>query len=351
MLSASLNVREEIAIRFRLKKESLSLRRLAHKENPGLLRKVLIRASREALSNSSHAILRMFKQINTLVNDLKPKALIVTYEGHAWERIAFASARIISPEIKCIGYQHAALFRMQHAIRRNLAYNYNPDQILTAGEIGKVQLQASPGISEIPIKVLGSNRVFIAKDWNGFFHQNTLHSNQFLNSACLVLPEGITSECFLLFEFSLACAKLCPEIQFIWRLHPLITFNSLIAQNAKLKDLPTNIVLSQATFEEDISCSRWALYRGTTAIIKAIQAGLIPVYLEVSDEMTIDPLYELENWKIKVTTSQEFQNGIASKMDLIKNNFNKNEGYIKKYCESFFLPFNSQVVIDTLRNT
>ena len=275
----------------RLLTESINLRRLATQEKSDFLRRVFNRASVEALSVSSVTTLRLALQIKALVGMLRPKFLIVTYEGYAWERLAFALARMALPAIRCIGYQHAAVFPLQHAIRRDLAREYNPDQILTAGMVGKKQLQREPGANGPIVSVLGSNRIFELVTTEGDCAVDQ-HRSEYSNKyACLVVPEALAGECFLLFEFSLESAQLCPEIQFIWRLHPLLTFKSLLAQNRKLRNLPSNIVLSQATLAEDTVRCRWALYRGTTAIVQAVVAGLRPIYLHQSGEMMIDPLY------------------------------------------------------------
>jgi hypothetical protein len=339
ILSGSLRFFEEITLRRRIKMESLRLRKLAKKEDPGLARRLLARASEEALSGGSLTNLRMASQIGALVARLQPKAIVVTHEGHAWERVAFAAARSVRPNVRCIGYQHAALFRLQHAIRRNLAPEYNPDQILTAGSVGKAQLERAPSLQGIPISVLGSNRTFKWATING---ERPMHPGQAAhsdNSACLVIPEGIPSECHIMFEFSLACAQAYPEIQFIWRLHPIVTYESLAVQNQKLRNLPRNIVLSQATLEEDIARCRWALYRGTTAIVQAVVAGLRPIYLQLPGEMTIDPLYDVEDWRVKVTTISDFQrvidNDIGSNMKQVGSVMQP----VKKYCENFFVPF------------
>jgi hypothetical protein len=340
ILSGSLRFLEEAALRHRLKMESLRLRKLAQKEEPGLLRRILARASEEALSGGSLTALRVASQIGALTDKLKPKAIVATHEGHAWERVAFAAARRAFPDVRCIGYQHAALFRLQHAIRRNLAREYNPDHILTAGAISKAQLESAPGLNGIPISVLGSNRTL-----NGIeaIRQRTSQADQaqlFNNPACLVLPEGIASECHLLFEFSLACAKLCPEIQFIWRLHPIMTYESLAAQNRKLRKLPRNIVLSQATLEEDIARCCCALYRGTTAIIQAVVAGLRPIYLQLPGEMTIDPLYELRDWRISVKTIVDFHSAIRNNQNRLLMDSESEFRFAEGYCRNFFKPLN-----------
>jgi hypothetical protein len=344
ILSSSIRFLEEVVHRRRLKMESLRLRKLANKEAPGLARRVLARASEEALSGGSLTTLRIASQIGALVARLRPKAIVVTHEGHAWERVAFASARRAFPGVRCIGYQHAALFRLQHAIRRNIAPEYNPDHILTAGTVSKAQLEHSPGLNGIPISVLGSNRTFRGATING---ERPLHpglAEHSGNSTCLVLPEGIASECYLLFEFSLDCAQASPEIQFIWRLHPLITHKSLAAQNPRLRNLPRNIVLSQATLEEDIARCRWALYRGTTAIIPAVVAGLRPLYLQFSDEMTIDPLYELKGWRTSVKTIAEFHRVIKYDQDRMLRDSESEIMFAEGYCRAFFIPLNPNVL-------
>jgi hypothetical protein len=178
----------------------------------------------------------------------------------------------------------------------------------------------------------------------------TIQPKNLDKASCLVLPEGIYSECHLLLNFSLACAYLCPEIQFVWRLHPIINFNSLIWRNLKFRKLPKNIVLSCSDFDEDLSRCRWALYRGTTAVIQAVLAGIKPIYLELPKELTVDPLYELKYWRISVASVEEFK-----KVMRFEKNNNLNESYeFKKaetYCRNFFKPFNVDAFKEAISQT
>lgn len=344
VLSGSLRFSEEAALRRRLKRESLRLRKLVHQEQAGLMRRILLRAAEESLSSGSLMALRTATQIGDLVDRLKPKTIVITHEGHAWERVVFAAARRAFPGVRCIGYQHAALFRLQHAIRRNLAREYNPDHILTAGAISKAQLDYATGLDGIPISVLGSNRTLKETESvrrSAGRSDRTASCNQ---PACLVLPEGIVSECHLLFEFSLGCAKACPEVQFIWRLHPVMSYEFLAKQNRKLCDLPGNIVLSQAALEEDIALCRWALYRGTTAVVQAVVAGLRPVYLQLPGEMTIDPLYELRGERICIKTVADFQSAIRRDQNGLLMDSEPAFCLAKNYGRDFFHPWNPAVL-------
>ena len=307
VLSSSLKLSDEISLYKRHRVEANRLKKLAIQEKPGLYRRVLNRASEEALSVGSHTTMRIAVQISKLVRKIKPKAIVVTYEGHAWERVVFAYARKEYPDIKCIGYHHSALFRFQHAVRRNLSKLYNPDHILTTGEVTRRQLQKVSNTQDIPISVLGSKRALKKSIIKNDHDSENYIKEKPCEPVCLVLPEGFISECFLLFEFSLECAKVLPHIKFIWRLHPLLSFDSIMKKKPALKDLPGNIELSNATIEADLARGRWALYRGSTAIIQAVSHGLQPLYFDQSGEMTIDPLYGLEEWRINVSTVSEFK--------------------------------------------
>ena len=333
VFSNSLGILAEASLDRKLKAESARLRRLAQTKCEGLGRRVVLRAAREARFGQARTTRRLGIQIGALVSYCQPRAVVVLHEGHAWERIAFAAAREAHPGVRCIGYQHATLFRLQHAVRRNLGGRYDPEHVLTSGSLGGRLLGEAKGLKGLTTSVLGSNRGFSGKGapWA---------SDKAAAGRCLVLPEGIVSECQLLFEFSIRCAELCPEIEFIWRLHPLVTFESVQAGNSKLRNLPPNIRRSVATFDADLAGCNWALYRGTTAVVRAVGAGLRPVYLRIPGEMTIDPLYELEGWKASVEKPDDFKKLVAIEVATPQAGPGATGAeLVRDYCQRMFEPF------------
>ena len=277
------------------------LKKSAATQATDLSRRLTARAAIESTSGGAVSALRLGEQIKALVVRLKPRAIMVTYEGHSWERIAFAAARKVSPKILCIGYQHATLFNQQHAVQRRLADKYNPDAILTSGKIAQARLQKNQQLQGVRIETLGSNRSFArqsAREWRSCNGEKKV---------CLVLPEGILSECNLLFGFSLRCARSIPNIEFIWRLPPNMNYEALTRQNPSLRDLPSNIVLSSSTLGEDIARSYLALYRGSTAIVQAGVSGVPPVYLHQPGEFPIDTLYEIAELHARVVEPDDLR--------------------------------------------
>ncbi len=332
-----LSLKSELSFLLKIIKEVFQLLKIKQKIKGSFCKDVLTSAIYDSFSRNTVHSLRLYEQIKLLVSEFKPKVIVITFEGHAWERLAFAAARESNPEIVCVGYQHAVIFRLQHAIRRSLESPvFNPDVIVCSGLVGKNQLEASTSLKSIPKYVIGSNRSINKSDVLSKEEFQTVSNKEV--KVCLVLPEGDLIECNLLFEFSLECAKRFPEINFVWRLHPLITFKELFKKNNKLTSLPDNIVLSNDTLINDISKCNLALYRGTTAIIQAVGSGLKPIYFSLPNEMTIDPLYEINNSLNYVYQVEDF-------FREVNYSFTWNQ-YLKlrNYCNKMFSPLNHKIL-------
>ncbi len=337
ILSDSIGFLREVKLYFISLRESLRLNRYSKTLVSELYKKVAARAAYEASLGGAIPSMRIGKQISELIRKLSPRFVITTYEGHAYERIIYAEARNINPNIYCLAYQHAAIFPLQHALKRNLASMFNPNAILSSGLVGFEQLGKSEGLQGISLSVLGSDRG-VRSDQN--------LNKQISRSSCLVLPEGVISECVILFKFSLACAKACPDVEFIWRLHPLISFKEIQKEIEELSIVPKNITLSNSSIEDDIKASTSALYRGTTAIIQAINGGLVPIYYHTG-EFVIDPIAEVNDHNDYVKNTADFLRLIKNK-NLSMNNGGEKFKLINDYSNKFFTAFNHKVLIEKI---
>jgi hypothetical protein len=296
-------------------------------------KRVLKRASIEALSSGTFFNLMIKEQIADLTKSFRPTNLVLSYEGHAFERMAYYGAREAKSDIVCMGYQHSALFKLQHAFKRMLTSQYNPQVILTSSLMATNELTSDPKLDDIQIGSVGSNRAFES-------HNIQVKHNS--KNTCLVLPEGFMSECVLLFDFSLQCAILNPETTFIWRIHPIMTFDQIMATNSQYDQLPKNIFLSDKELDEDILRCQFALYRGSTAIIKAGAAGVKPIYYKKKKEgMTIDPLYRIDEGKAILNDPTEF-----NKLVIDSKNCNEQSQKIMKYCHCYYDPIDSTFLLN-----
>jgi len=308
------------------------------KTNNSLPLKVIEQAKISVFSRSTIRHLILADQVGSIVKRYSPNCIITTYEGHAWERLVFAKARSVNPDIKCISYQHAPLFKFQHSIRRNLDQQYNPDIILTSGRVSATQLQSLNELDKVRISVIGSGRNIISET------SNSSHHAELDLVSCIVAPEGTMDECNLIFEFSLGCAKKNKDINFIFRFPPMININLLIKHNKKFRNLPDNISISEVSLMDDFSRSNVILYRGSSVVIQAVVFGLKPIYLKVDNELTMDPLYEITEGREIVTNIEEFELSLSKNIDT-----NIKEELVN-YCKEIYTPLDISVLENVLNS-
>jgi hypothetical protein len=270
---------------------------LISKQSSSSKRKILKYAKILLSEHGVRKELRLDIQMKILIEKTNPKFMVIPFEGHSFERLAFNVCKT-KGKVNSIAYQHTGTFRLSNAIKQSIN-GYNPDYIFVCGNEAKIFFEKESNFNSEKINVLGSGRGVIS------ISKSCIENNHEKRLKCLVLPEGIIDECEKLFRVSLECAVLLPNIKFIWRLHPLLNFNDILVGKLTMNKLPPNIEISCQDLLEDISESSWVLYRGTTTIFKAISAGLRPIYFKAEEQMTLDPLHFLTTWRLIATTSKE----------------------------------------------
>jgi len=299
------------------------------KDETSFAREVAAHAALNARSSASTMALRTAAQVTELVTRLQPKFLVTTFEGHAWERLAFRAARKANPRIKCIGYHHAVLFPLQHALGTRLCHGYDPDGIMTAGEISNEWFHEQRDWKDTPIKTLGSVRTPKMK--------TASHPNS--GASCLVVPEGLVGEAVHLFRLASFTALIMPEQFFRLRLHPVLSRKAILDAAPDLKNAPPNVVWSDCSLVEDLVHSRSALYRGSTVAITAVLNGLRPIYAAgEAEEISIDPLKDLKVWHRTVASPEMLQKVLTQ--DRVDSEQQRGAEFVvgMEYCKRYFTP-------------
>jgi len=337
IFSSTLSWKEELNLVRRLSKEAKGLR-MKVKENEDLFyNKILEASANQALSMTSIFALRFYCQMKNVIELARPKSIIVLYEGHAWERLAFAAARSIFPDIRCIGYQHAILFPRQHALKRKINSYMDPDAILTAGNIARDFLNEEESLHNVEISTVGTHRqaglpIDLTEKLSS---TNKQHS-------CLIIPDGNMCECLTIIKFSIDAALLLPNIKFIIRMHPLLTFRDVAKLDNRLNQLPENIEISTFSIDDDFKRSRWAVYRGSGAAVHAVVSGLRPFYLALPNELDIDPLFNLTVWKHVIHEPSELVLHVNNDLNISINELNESFKIANTYCREYFMSVNKE---------
>lgn len=322
-----LSLFQEVKIRGLMLRESLLI--LAVKTSSRFEKRVKLQASIASLSSATHSNYRLALLVQHYVKENDVKQIFTTYEGHPWERLIYAFAREINPTVKCIGYQHALVFRKQHAIRRKLNNNFEPDYILCSGEHGLRQFKEINYLPNNRLLLFGSNRTISVKP-------PTLATEAKKRNVFLMLSEGDLVECIPLTKFVIKLANEFPNNHFIIRFHPITRVANVIAECSELETPPNNIELSSLSFEEDLERAHFAIYRGSTTIIKAVEYGLFPLYYSRPNEITIDPLYDIQEEKINLKSTHE----IAFLEEMTHQTLIEKQHKMIDYVQQFFSPLN-----------
>jgi hypothetical protein len=329
LLSRRVAVHEELWLWQQCLRASRALQHLAERDLPPLERAAARLAAAQVRSGAALENLRLHGVIARLCRRLRPRIVITTYEGDASERMIWHAARADRRQPLCVGYQHTMLFKRAHAIRRRVSaagINCDPDVILTLGEITQVALEASPGLNPVRLLLYGSHR----RVEPGNFSPGSARP-----ARCLVLPDAHRDECGLLFAFAVDCAQALPGVTFVLRPHPATELIVPGQPSPLPPQLPVNVIISTGrSLAEECATSRYCLYRGSSAVLQTVRAGLRPFYVARAGELSFDPLWELAGWRETVTTAAQLAAHIASGDDANS----QAAAAARRYCDRYVAP-------------
>jgi hypothetical protein len=294
VLSSKLSIYAEVLIFLKALSIFFSLLRTKgeHLINPDIVRYAMV----DCFSPSTLSGLRIQEQLERLIEKFVPRGVLYTYEGHAWERLVAQSTKSCNKSVCAIAYQHNLHLKLQNAVFNPCGFPFDPDAVLTSGSAAKYRFEQSLLKPHAGVFLYGSNRA-----------PNVSRSHNLIppEATFLVIPEGILSECRLLFSFTKECAIRFKKAKFIWRLHPSIKFPSLFKQFPSLSSVPSNVILSHRSLEDDIRSSSHVVYRSSTAVIRAVAGGLRPLYLRQPKELSVDVLFDMGISKVELNSPDQ----------------------------------------------
>ena len=263
------------------------------------------------------------------------KNVVVTYEGHAFEKIVFNYCK--TRNIKSFGYFCSIIREYKNNIYYDFHKDYQPNFVLTSGKIAQQDLNKYSPHKKIDI--LGSYKnSFKKKNLNFFKRKKKITS-------ILVCPEGLFSEISQMFRLINNEFLFENNIKFIFRTHPLIK----IHRDLNIDNVNTNIIFSnESDIKKDFKKCDIILYKGSSVCIEAVMNGLIPLnFHEDKNCFSYDPLYKVNNFKVRNSKMIKlFVNSLDKKEKRVK--IKKNTGKIQKYCELYFQKLNQSSLINNL---
>lgn len=323
-----LNPIDEIKIILKLFKDAISI--ILIKSETKFEKRIKIRSAIEAISPSSLHNMRIGLQTFKIVENVKPNYLFTLYEGFSWERLVFYYSKKAKKEIKTIGYQHVFIFNHHYSLNRKVGPSFYPNYLMCSSKRNKqIFIDNHEFYSTNNVFMVGTER-----SSNSF----SIRKDLFNNPTILFLPEGDINESVKFIKFSIKSALKNPSVQHIVRFHPVVEKYINKHLDNEYGKQPINWIISNETLELDLKRSSFALYRGSSTIIKAIKNGLVPIFYKIDNNSIIDPLSELEKYKYSVTTIDQ----LTEFLKLDKSTFLKNIKKINQKIDYYLSPIDEQ---------
>ncbi len=250
---------------------------------------------------------RIFKQLKKIIISYKPKKVIFTFEGNEYERLLVNSSKINNLNFETIGYQFGVIKKKQILNFKTLNKKFIAKKILTINKYNEKLLNKSIGKRS---EIINIGSLKIPKKI--YFSRKRKKSKK--EKKILVLPEGIPEEMNIFLNF--CGSEMNNNFKFNIRLHPILKNNNYLKKiSVKISH---NINFSRNSLIKDLQENNYVLYRGTSTIIEAINFNLIPVYLNKINELSVDPLFQINKHHI-INEDNKFSDflNISNKKSLI----------------------------------
>ncbi len=261
---------------------------------------------------------RISIQIFKISKKFNFRNIFLTFEGNPYEKIICNKLKKTNQKILIFGYQFGVIRKLQHSLYFDIGKNFYPNIIFTIGEYNKKILQSK---FKTRLKIINT----------GSFKKNKIYTptkikNKNKNKIqILVMPEGIMEEIKI---FEKYCSKnITDDVVFNFRLHPIFSKNKKLIKFLTSKN--PRIKISTNSINNDYRNNNFLLYRGSAAVINAVNNGLIPIYLKCKNEVSVDPLHHVN--KLHLVSINDNLLSLINKLREKKylSEFNKTKKFVK----------------------
>lgn len=222
-------------------------------------------------------MLELYQRVfSTMIRRLRPQTVMFPLECRTWEKHLVAACR--DGRVRCsIGYQHSSI------TPRHLAFRLDqdpaggrdlPDRIITCGEVTADWLAGRlPGLA-------GRVTTGVAlRSLDG-------RPGEAARPAVLVTLSSTRAEAWALMQATAFAARRLP-LPFFIRRHPAIAVDDLFAQ---IRWEGSVELSSGRTLLEDIGRSAFIVYSSSTVALEGMRFGRIPVFVDIGDIPSGDPV-------------------------------------------------------------
>ena len=269
--------------------------------------------------------------IRNLVSVIHPEVFTTTFENNPWEKVIFRTLRGISPDTLIIGYQHAALSKSSLNMilsDEEKGVTPVPDRVITIGEITR----------DFIIRIGGYDPVIVREGCGLRFSHlfNTKKNVQTRHNVILITPEGILSESVKIANFVHRALNDRKDVHIILRPHPALPFTEFCNYLDFDVTASSNFSLSKnESVSDDLLKSDIVIYRGSTIALEALKMGIPVIYLDLSDIISVNPLFDTGGLSWVAGTEKELEDVITMIYDMSVDEYNEREALSQAFINRY----------------
>ena len=120
-----------------------------------------------------------------------------------------------------------------------------------------------------------------------------------------------------------------------FRCHPVLKWPQ-ISKKLQIRELPTNVIISNNDLENDLQNSDLCIYCGSSVSIEAICYGIPVVYYQIDKYFSYDPLINMNSFKWNINKKTELNDIIDLINTMSHKDYNNNYKTAYEYINEYF---------------
>jgi hypothetical protein len=264
-----------------------------------------------------------------LGQEIKAQIYLLTFENYAWEKMTILGLTRSNQEAKIYGFQHAFISRNSFkyfSTTSEIERMPIPKKIICLGEVTHNILLKYGHYPPESLRVGCSLR----QDYKSSHVVRSLTKKKVLVPLTMV-----TSETKKILEFIQKAQLQEFSLEIIIRPHPATEINRVIEKIGF--QLNGNIKISRhKDLQEDLKEVDLVFYTWSTVAIEAVNSGIPAVYMDILEDMYVDPLFECFYLKKTVKTPYELKNAVQELYQMSPQDYQTQLQQAQTYLRGYF---------------
>ncbi len=285
--------------------------------------------------------LYQYRMMKRFLEKFSIRDVLLTCEFNPWEKMCIWALREVSPAVKILGYQHTVVPQASANMfvsRLEQEIIPRPDLILTVGQKPKDIIARYETCAPSKIKTSCGLR------FEYLFKQAPPSSRQRRGHVLLALeglPQAVDMTNYVLQQW-----PSCKSYQLRIRTHVVLPLEKIKSQLIRDPAGMPQVEISTGSLQDDLSWADIVIYWGSTVALEALIMGKPVVHYDNGSLLSFDPLFELNDFKWRVTRSSALPGVLDEISNLPDVVFEEKRQKAKAYITSYFHP----VTFDTMRS-